>query len=343
MGFMPPASRISRRSRLRIAYALSALAAALALGTFGFHLIEHTSLLDSLYLTAQTITTVGYGDVAPKTPPGRLFALFYMLVSVGTVAYILSTAVQSIIESELIATFGERRRSKKMSKLHNHFIICGAGRVGSHLVIQLRRSGEQFVVIESDAARARLLTEAGTMVLQRDATLEDTLHDAGVEQARGLAACLPDDADNVYVVLTARGLNPNLHIVARAAEEQAHSKLKRAGADVVVAPTIIGGHRLAIALRKPVVGEFIDSVTANALGLEFEQVQVGQASRLAGQTLRTAINRSEMDVVIVSIGRPNGESLFHPRGDTQIEGGDILIAIGGSESLQKLNELASDA
>src|SRR6185503_4056553 len=171
------------------------------------------TLLESLYLAAQTITTVGYGDVAPKSQAGRLFALFYMLVSVGTVAYILSTAVQSIIESELIATFGERRRTKKMSKLHNHFIICGAGRVGSHLVQHLRRAGEKFIIIEKDAQTAQDLADGNTMVLHRDATLEENLHEAGVEHARGLAACLPDDADNLYVVLTARGLNPNLHIV----------------------------------------------------------------------------------------------------------------------------------
>ncbi|MDX6614070.1 MAG: voltage-gated potassium channel [Blastocatellia bacterium] len=338
---MPPPSRISRRSRRRLAYALSALAGALALGTLGFHLIEVPSLLDSLYLTAQTMTTVGYGDVALKTPAGRLFALCFMLVSVGTVAYILSTAVQSIVESELIATFGERRRSRKMSKLHNHFIICGAGRVGSHLIRHLRRAGESFVVIEIDAQKAHELADDDTMVLHRDATLEDTLHDAGVEHARGLAACLPDDADNLYVVLTARGLNPNLHIVARAAEEEADRKLKRAGADLVVAPTIIGGHRLAIALRKPAVGEFIDSVTVNELGLEFEQVVVEATSCLAGQKLRSSVNRSEMDVVIVSIRRQNGESLFNPRGETQIESGDILIAIGGTEALEKLNLLAS--
>lgn len=339
---MPSASRISRRSRLRITYALSALAAALALGTFGFYLIEPSAtLLDSLYLSAQTITTVGYGDVAPKTPPGRLFALFYMLVSVGTVAYILSNAVQSIIESELIATFGDRRRSKKMSKLHNHFIICGAGRVGSHLVQHLRRAGEKFIIIENDAQTAQDLADSTTMVLQRDATLEDTLHDAGVEHARGLAACLPDDADNLYVVLTARGLNPNLHIVARAAEVQAEKTLKRAGADLVVAPTIIGGHRLAMGLRKPAVGEFIDSVTANELGLEFEQVVVASRSRMAGHELRSSVTRSELDVVIVSIQRKNGESLFNPSGATHIESGDMLIAIGGTEALEKLSLLAS--
>lgn len=324
-----------------MAYALGALVAAIALGTVGFHFIERASLLDSLYLTVQTITTVGYGDISPRTSAGRAFAVVFMLLSVGTVAYVLSSTVQSIIQSELIATFGQRRRSRKMNKLRNHFIICGAGRVGSQLVSQLQRAGETFVVIEKEATKVNELSEGGAMVLLRDATREDTLREAGVEHARGLAACLPDDADNVYVVLTARDINPQLHIVARAAEEQAEPKLLRAGANRVVAPTIIGGHRLAMALRKPAVGAFIDSVTANELGLEFEQVLVGITSPLAGQKLRATINRSEMDVVIVSIQRQSGEVFFNPSGDTAIEHGDVLIAIGRAESLLKLNKLAA--
>lgn len=321
-------------------YALGALVAAIALGTVGFHFIERVSLLDSLYLTVQTVTTVGYGDISPITPAGRAFAVVFMLVSVSTVAYVLSSTVQSIIQSELIATFGQRRRSRKMSKLRDHFIICGAGRVGSQLVQHMQRAGETFVVIEQEAAKVNELSEGGTMVLLRDATREDTLREAGVENARGLAACLPDDADNVYVVLTARDINPQLHIVARAAEEQAEPKLLRAGANRVVAPTIIGGRQLAMALRKPAVGAFIDSVTANELGLEFEQVLVGISSPLAGQKLRATINRSELDVVIVSIQRQSGEVFFNPSGDTAIEHGDVLIAIGRAESLLKLNDLA---
>jgi voltage-gated potassium channel len=324
-----------------MASAVAALAVAILLGTVGFSLIEGLSLLDSLYLTVQTMTTVGFGDLAPKTAGGRLFAILFMLGSVGAVAYLLSTAVQSIVESELIATFGQRRRSRKMSKLQNHYIVCGAGRVGSHLVRQMQRAGETFVVIENDPDKVRELNERKALVLQRDATIEETLHDAGVEHARGLAACLPDDSDNLYVVLTARGLNPKLHIVARAAEESAERKLKRAGANVVVAPTIIGGHRLAVALRKPAVGEFIDSITVNTLGLEFEQVAVDIGSSLAGRKLRETINRNVLDVVIVSIQRTGGEALFNPQGDTQIEAGDVLIAIGGVESLEKLNSMAS--
>jgi len=244
------------------------------------------------------------------------------------------------VQSELVATFGQRRRSRQMSKLQDHFVICGSGRVGSHLVRDLVRTEQPFVVIENDQQRAAEFSQRGMNVLVGDATLEESLREAGVERARGLAACLPNDADNVYVVLTARDLNPRLHIVARAAEEQAEAKLLRAGANHVVAPTIIGGHRMAVSLTKPAVSEFFDSITGSELGLGFEQVEVDVASPLVGQELRVTPIRAELDIVVVSIRRQNGDTLFNPAGDAKIEGGDILIAIGQVESLMRLNELA---
>jgi voltage-gated potassium channel len=317
-----------------------ALAFAMAFGTLGFHLIEGWSLLDSLYMTVETVTTVGYGDVPPKTAGGRVFAIIFMFIGVGTVAYVLSSTVQLVIQSELIATFGERRRHREMSKLRNHFIICGAGRVGSHIIRDLERARVSFVIIEEDEQKVAHLIERGCHVLVRDATLEETLRDAGVERARGLAACLPEDAENVYIVLTARDLNQNLHIVARAAEEQAETKLIRAGANRVVAPTIMGGRRMAMAMIKPAVDDFMDSITADDLNLNFEQTEVDVPSSLIGQKLRATPIRSELDIVIISIRRRNGERLFNPNGETVIEEGDMLIAIGRNESLVRLNELA---
>jgi voltage-gated potassium channel len=337
---MPTVPRNRLRTRFRIRYALMALAAAILFGTVGFYFIEGWSLADSLYVTVQTLTTVGYGDLPPHSGKGRLFAVVVMLIGAGGVALANSTIVQSVVQSELVATFGQRRRSRKVSKLRDHYIVCGSGRVGSHLVRDLVRTKQNFVVIEQDQQRAAEFTQRGVNVLVSDATLEETLREARVEHARGLAACLPDDADNVYVVLIARDLNPNLHIVARAAEEQAEVKLLRAGANHVVAPTIIGGHRMAVALTKPAVSEFMDSITANELGLGFEQVEVDATSSLVGKELRSTTIRSELDIVIVSIRRQSGETLFNPAGDSQIESGDILIAIGRAESLSELNQLA---
>jgi voltage-gated potassium channel len=260
-----------------------------------------------------------------------------MMVGVGIVLYSLTSIVQTIVHSELFARYGY---SRKMNKLRDHFIICGAGRVGSHLIRSLRAVDGVFVVIESDQRKVEELMDAGIPVLVRDATLEESLIDAGVEHARGIATCLPDDADNVYVVLTARDLNPSIHIVARAAAEQAESKLIRAGANRVVAPTIIGGHRMAMALTKPAVGDFLDSVTANDLELGFEQLEVDSVSPLVSRKLSETVIRSELNIVIVSIRRNDGQKIFNPDGETKIEGGDMLIAIGNEESLARLNALA---
>jgi voltage-gated potassium channel len=326
------------RAGLRIA--VIAVVCAVALGTVVFHRLEGWSILDSLYVTAQTVTTVGFGDLTPRTIWGRAFATVFMMVGVGIVLYALTTAVQSIVQSEMVATFGRRRLSRKMSKLSHHFIICGAGRVGSHLIRSLQGSDETFIVIESNAEKVSQLHDLGIAVLVRDATLEESLIEAGVEKAKGLAACLPDDADNVYVVLTARDLNPDIHIVARAAEEQAEAKLIRAGANRVVAPTIIGGHRMAVALTKPAVGDFLDSITANQLDLGFEQLEVEPASSFVGRQLSETNIRSKLNIVIVSIRRVNGEIVFNPSAETVIQAGDMLIAIGSAESLAQLTALA---
>ena len=312
----------------------------LATGTIVFHVLEGWSIVDSLYLTAQTVTTVGFGDLAPQTRYGRLFATVFMLLGVGIVLYALTASVQTIVQSEMLSSFEQLHRSFKMSKLRDHFIICGAGRVGSHLVRAMKGANDPFVVLERDRYRVEELMAQGITVLVRDATLEESLREAGVEHARGLATCLPDDADNVYVVLIARDLNPNLHIVARAAEEQAESKLIRAGANRVVAPTLIGGHRMAMALTKPAVGDFLDSISANDLELGFEQVEIDSSSTLVGRKLSETNIRSELDIVVVSIRRNNGEIVFNPTGDAKISAGDMLIAIGKAEALAKLNELA---
>lgn len=324
-------------SRARIRFVLIAVLAAIALGTVVFHLLEGWSILDSLYVTAQTVTTVGFGDITPRTTLGRVFATVFMMVGVGVVLYALTSTMQSIVHSELLARYGH---SRKMSKLRDHFIICGAGRVGAHLIRSLKGVDDNFLVIEHDQQKAEALTDAGIAVLIRDATIEESLVEAGVEYARGLASCLPDDADNVYVVLTARDLNPKIHIVARAAEEAAESKLIRAGANRVVAPTIIGGHRMAMALTKPAVGDFLDSVTANHLELGFEQLEVESVSSLVQRKLSETVIRSELNIVVVSIRRSTGQIIFNPDGETKIEAGDMLIAIGNAESLAKLNALA---
>jgi voltage-gated potassium channel len=331
------------RSRAQLVYSLAALAGVAALGTVGFSLIEGWPLADSLYMTVMTVTTVGYGPPKELSPLGRDFATFFMVVGVGTAGYLLSTAVQSVVRSEILAAYGERRRAREMSKIKDHFVICGAGRVGTRIVREMRREGVAFVVVESNALLAGDLGLPDSQVLIRDATLDESLTEAGVERARGLAACLAEDAANLYVVLTARTLNPKLHIVSRAVEESAVPKLIRAGANRVIAPTIIGSHRMAQALLKPAVADFMDSVAAEGLDLAFEQFEVAEGSALAGHKLKDTNIRSELDVVVVAIRRPRGQMVFNPSGDTQIRHGDLLIGIGRVESLTELGALARGA
>lgn len=322
-------------------YALAALVALIGIGTLGFSLLEPLTLLDSLYLTVMTVATVGYGDVHPVSRGGRGFAIVFMLVSVAVVGFLLSTAIQALVQSEIVAAYGQRRRHREISKLRNHFIICGAGRVGSRIIQELQRREEPFIVVERDERQVASLIEEDVLVLVRDATLEETLRDAGVEHARALAACLPDDADNVYVVLTARGLNDGLHIVARALEAQAEPKLIRAGANRVIAPIIIGSQRMVQALTKPAVADFIDSIAAEDLDLDFEEVVVAPHSAYVGRMLRDTNIRAELDVVIVAVRRRrDGEMVFNPAGDSHIEAGDMLIAIGRAESLAQLKDKA---
>lgn len=329
-------AQISRIIRPRLIYAFAAIFFAITLGAVGFHLIENYSLLDSFYLATETVTTVGYGDLSPKSSGGRIFAIFFMLIGGGTVLYALSSMVQIIAQSEVIAAATTRRKEKEMQKLKDHFIVCGAGRVGRRVIRSIENQKIPFVVLETNEKRVSALIERGCQVIIGDATIEEFLSKAGVERAKGLATCLPDDADNVYVVLTARGMNDKLHIVARANEEEAEPKLIRAGANRVVAPTIIGSQSMARALLKPGVADFMDSIVAENLDLVFEEVAIGSSSKYINKELKNTNIRSELDLVIVAIRRKNGETMFQPSGETILKDGDLLIVIGRSESVVKL-------
>jgi voltage-gated potassium channel len=329
---------ISKLTRRRLFNATLAIFAMIGFGALGFHFFENLGFIDSIYHATETVTTVGYGDLAPKTAEGRVFSTFFMLLGAGTVLYALTVLAQSVIQSEIVEALDIRRKTKEMDKLKNHYIVCGAGRVGRRIIRNLQKENLPFVIIEADEKRIAEFEEENLSVMIGDATLEDNLLQAGVGRALGLAACLPDDAANVYVVLTARGLNEKLHIVARAVEEQAEPKLIRAGANRVVAPTIIGSQSMARALLKPAIADFMDSIVAETLDLVFEEIAVSDRSPYLNKTLKETNLSRELSLIVIAIRRKNGELYFHPTGESTIFEGDLLIVVGKADSMQKLIE-----
>ncbi|MEO8072579.1 MAG: potassium channel protein [Acidobacteriota bacterium] len=323
-------------TRNRFLYATAAIAVMIAFGSIGFHLLEGFTWNESIYIAAQTVTTVGYGDLTPHTMRGQLFATVFMIVGVGTVLFALTTLAQAIIQSQILEALGVRRKTKEMEKLTNHYIVCGAGRVGRRIIRNLQKENLPFVVIEKDSKKVIQFDGENMNILIADATIEDVLSKAGVERAHGLAACLADDAANVYVVLTARDMNKDLHIVARAVEEQAEPKLIRAGANRVIAPIIIGSQSMARALLKPTIADFMDSIVAENFDLVFEEVAVKNNSEYIDQELKATNISGELNLLIVAIRRKDGFMILQPSADTHIREGDLLIVIGKAEPMQKL-------
>ncbi|MGI8639263.1 MAG: potassium channel family protein [Pyrinomonadaceae bacterium] len=333
MSFLPQFPTGTRR---RFLYATIAILVMITVGSIGFHLLEGFTWNESIYVATQTVTTVGYGDLTPKTMRGQLFATVFMLFGVGTVLYAFTIIAQAVIQSQLIEALGIRRKTREMEKLKNHYIVCGAGRVGRRIIRNLQKEKLSFVVIEKDVKKVAEFEGENLNILIGDATHEETLNQAGVKRAHGLATCLADDADNVYVVLTARDMNKDLHIVARAVEEQAEPKLIRAGANRVIAPIIIGSQSMARALLKPTIADFMDSIVAENFDLVFEEVAVKDDAEYIDKELKETNISTELNLLIVAIRRKDGFMILQPSADTHIREGDLLIVIGKAESMQKL-------
>ena len=308
-------------------------------GTVGYMSLERWSFFDSLYMTIITLTTVGYREVHDLSPGGKIFTIILIIGGVGTVIYTLSTGAKLILEGELQEIFGRKRLEKKIKDLKDHYIICGYGRIGRIICSELKGEGVPFVVIEKDPEAV----SAGEDVLisKGDATRDDSLKDLHIERAKGLVSVLPTDAENLFVVLSARGLNPRLQIVARAGEEGSERKLLRAGADRVVSPYHIGGLRIAQTILKPAVVDFIEFATKSGnIDLQMEEVAIQEDSELVGRTLdETGIGR-DLGVIIVAIKELSGDMKFNPTFRSTIKSGNTLIAIGETSKLRVLETMA---
>ena len=328
--------------RKKFQLALTAIVLLIAFGTIGFKLILDLSWFDSFYFTLITLTTIGYGEPARMTEGARVFAAFLIIMGVGTIGYALSVAVQAVVESELLSTFGKRKMYKDINKLRDHYIVCGAGRVGAGVIRDVARSGQDFVVIEGDEVIADRLLTQGYLVLMGDATNDEVLKAAGMERAKGIVCAVSSDPDNLYITLTARDLNKNARIVARANDEAAIGRLLRAGADKVVSPAITGSSRISQMLLRPAVADFIELADmTERFELEIEQVEIGPASPFTGAALKDTGIRSDHDVIVIAIKRAAGEMIFNPSAETIIQERDALVVIGNHNSLAALERMAN--
>lgn len=324
----------------RLAYVAGAIVVMLLAGTLGFVLIEHWPAFDAFYMTLITLTTVGYAEVHPLSPVGRIFNSVLILFGVTIMLIAMGAVTQTVIELELNQLFGKRRTKNMIDKLKDHYIVCGFGRVGRGAAEELTRACVPFVIIDNDEERVTRAMRAGMLAALADATRDTTLKEAGIDRAAGLIATLASDADNLFVILSAKNLNPTLKLSTRVAEEETQEKMRRAGADFVFAPYNITGHRMAQAMLRPHVAQFIDLTTTDmGLNVGIEQVQVSGKSAFAKATLGQMQIRRELGVIVLAIRKSDGAMQFNPPAEAEISSGDYLIAMGEPQNLRRLETL----
>jgi len=319
------------------------LLAVMAAGTAGYHYIEGWTWFDGFYMVVTTLTTIGYQEVHPLSHAGRVFNVFVILSGVSLLLLGVGALSQALLEFELQSFFGRRRMEREIDRLEGHFIICGMGRVGRSVARELSRKPVPFVFIEHTEAKIQRFTSENWLVIAGDATQEQTLRKALIERAAGLIAATTTDATNLYIVLTARGLNPKLKIIARASEDAAEKHLLTAGADSVVSPYSFAGQRIAQSFLRPHVVSFLDTATTHlGMDLEIGEIHITSASLFAGKTLESSRIRQERGVIVLAIKRREGMR-FNPAPDERIEPDDCLIAMGEPAQLRQLEQTAASS
>ena len=310
-------------------------------GPVGYMLIEGWSALDAVYMTVITITTVGYGEVHPLSTAGRVFTIGLILVGVGTFFYAATLFMSLLVGGELFERRRTRRLSRMLDDLRDHYIVCGFGRIGAIIANEFARQGAPFVIIERNAERMHRAIERGYLAVAADASNEDVLRRVRIDRARGLIAAVSTDAENVYAILSARLMRPDLFIVGRAESDDARAKIKRAGADRVISPYHLGGLQLAQTALRPAVVDFVELATSSEnLDLNLEQVHIGEGSPLIGRSLIEAGLRQKYGVVVVGIRRADGQMDFNPEPDAAMRVGDDLVVLGRATSLRELEAAA---
>ncbi|MBN1383072.1 MAG: potassium channel protein [Deltaproteobacteria bacterium] len=310
------------------------------LGTLGYRFIEGWNLLESFYATIVTLTTVGYGDFYPHTQNGRIFTIILVVFGVGAMLYTIVLVAESFVEGQLKTFMGRDKLKKMIDKMNNHYIICGCGRIGYLIGKELKADNVDFVVIENDPEIMQKIEDAGFVYYQGDATQDNTLISAGIKRAKGIVCVLPTDAQNIYVILTAKELNPNLYILSRAEEEESEHRLVRAGADRVMSPYTQGGVRMAMAILRPAMLDFIEiSTRRQSLELRMEEIEVCQKSQIIGKSLEESAIRNKYGLIIIAVKKKSAKMIFNPPANYMIEEGDNLIAMGEEDNIQNFTKV----
>ncbi|MEJ2537636.1 MAG: potassium channel protein [Calditrichia bacterium] len=331
--------RIIDQRYYQLKIALAMLLGVIAFGSLGYMIIEGWNLLDSVYMTIISITTTGYREVYPLSQLGKMFTLLIIILGVVTIAYAGGRLAQLFVESYL---FRRRKMVKQLSTLENHYIICGYGRMGKKICQELEENKAKFVVIEKNPTEIENLRIKDYLFVEGDATDDDILTQAGIKKAKGMVAVLHTEAENVFTTLSSRALHPKIFIVARAVEEETESKLLKAGANRVVKPYEIGGHRMTQVLLRPGVVDFIDIIAREKrIDLHIEEIEVKDGSILVGQTLAQSPIRNKLNIIIVAIFQADGKVTYNPQSNTVIQKDNKLIVIGEEKNIQQLITMAT--
>ena len=321
------------REALRIVALLGSI---LLVGVAGYHIIEGWSLFDALYMTVITLATVGYGETHPLSTSGRVFTMLLILGGMGMILYGVSRITSFIVEGEMSGILRRRRMNRTISHLSNHYIVCGWGNTGYYAVEELHRTRRPYVIVENDPSRIGQLVEGEMLYIEGDATSDATLIAAGIQRAAGLISSLPTDRDNMFVVITARGLNPTFRIVSKIEDISSSDKFLRGGANIVISSDYIGGLRMVSELVRPGATSFLDSMLRDNSALRVEDVKVGLHSKYVKKPVGSCDAFAKAGVLLVSIKR--GDAFhFNPPPATLLESGDTLVVIGNPEQLQSVH------
>jgi voltage-gated potassium channel len=330
-----------RRLRAELLAGAVALAGVFLTGTLWYRFVNQWPWVDAAYMTISTLATVGFGEIHPLDERSRLFTMCLIFMGVITIGYIVNRFTEAIIQGYFQQGIQRRQERRMIEALAEHYIVCGFGRTGRQVALEFEAEGIPFVLIDSEPHQVEEAKQLGYMVIQGDATLDESLYKARIETAICLVAALTSDAENLYTVLSAKTLNPKIRAIARVSTEEAGQKLQRAGADAVVSPYITGGRRLAAAALRPQVMDFVDGIlTGTDRAFYMEELLIDpKICPCVGQTLSEARLRSQSGALVLAIRRVDGHLIGGPTGDTLLIAGDLLICMGTAEQLRDLNRI----